>query len=44
MTEQDTGLHHAVPPGVTRDETHNTFEEAQIATVLIVGFAFAFLG
>ncbi len=24
MTEQDTGLHHAVAPGVTRDETRNT--------------------
>ena len=30
MTEQDTGLHHAVAPGVTRDETRNTFDEDRL--------------
>ncbi len=28
MSEGDHGLHHAVAPGVTRDETRNTFDEA----------------
>ncbi|MGO9400571.1 MAG: hypothetical protein ACLP19_22415 [Xanthobacteraceae bacterium] len=27
MSEGDHGLHHAVAPGVTRDETRNTFDE-----------------
>ena len=26
MSEGDHGLHHAVAPGVTRDETRNTFD------------------
>ena len=28
--EQDTGLHHAVAPSVTRDETRNTFDEDRL--------------
>jgi hypothetical protein len=27
MSEVDRGLHHAVAPDVTRDETRNTFDE-----------------
>ena len=27
---EDTGLHHAVAPSVTRDETRNTFDEDRL--------------
>ena len=30
MSEQDTGLRHAVAPDITRDETRNTFEEDRL--------------
>jgi hypothetical protein len=30
MSEGDHGLHHAAAPGVTRDETHNTFDEDRL--------------
>ena len=30
MSEGDHGLHHAVAPGVTRDETRNTFDEDRL--------------
>jgi hypothetical protein len=30
MSDGDHGLHHAVAPGVTRDETRNTFDEDRL--------------
>ncbi len=30
MSEGDHGLHHAVAPGVTRDETRNDFDEERL--------------
>jgi hypothetical protein len=30
MSEQETGLRHAVASAVTRDETRNTFDEERV--------------